>query len=79
MSLTSWLRESFCRLGTANRKRRRAARSAPLKRTRPQLESLEDRRVPAYAMTALYLSEAVDLNEAGQVVGYAGEDRKSVV
>lgn len=46
MSLTSWLRKSFGRLGT-NRKRRRAPRSAPPKRICLQLEPLEDRLTPS--------------------------------
>jgi probable HAF family extracellular repeat protein len=78
MSFTSWLRnvQSYCRLGTTNRKSRPAARCGPAKRFRLQLECLEDRCVPAqYAVTDLgalgYRAYAYDLNEAGQVVGYS--------
>jgi ribosomal protein L35AE/L33A len=56
MSFTSWLRNlrSFWHLGTTTRKSRRAARCAPAKRFRPQLEGLEDRVVPSFSPAVSY-------------------------
>src|SRR5262245_53127482 len=79
MSFNSWLHNLRSALtpgrGQRDHKRRGSLRAAT---HRPSLEALEDRCVPAlYAVTDLgtlggNLSSAADLNQADQVVGYAG-------
>jgi Calx-beta domain/FG-GAP-like repeat len=56
MSVTSWLRNvgSHCGFATMNRKWRRAARCKAPKRSRLQLETLEERCVPAFLAPVYY-------------------------
>lgn len=56
MSIISWLRkvQSCCRLGTTNRKGRRAARCGPSKCFRLRLEALEDRITPSFSPAASF-------------------------
>jgi probable HAF family extracellular repeat protein len=73
MSFTSWLRNLRSAPAPAwgHDKRGRQGRKRAATH-RPNLEVLEDRCVPAlYAVTDLGMLYATDLNEAGQVVGFA--------
>src|SRR5262249_39074885 len=78
MSLHSWLQNLRSALAPGQRQRHHGRRGLHRAAThRPSLEVLEDRSVPAlYAVTDLgslagNYSDAADLNQAGQVVGYA--------
>ncbi len=91
MSFTRWLRnlQSFCHLDTTTWKSRRAARSAPAKRARLQLETLEDRIVPSFSPVASYSAGAnpqavrtADFNGDGRLdlaVANNGDDSVSVL
>src|SRR5262249_8147792 len=72
MSLLSWLQNLRSALVPRHRKRRHRQRvSRRGIGPRLNVEVLEDRCVPAYTVTALDIS-AVNLNDAGQIVGNVG-------
>src|SRR5262245_6445438 len=73
MSFSRWLGRTV--LETVRLKD--ALKNRPTPRCRPQLESLEDRLCPSYTITDLGslgggYSDAVALNESGQVIGTSG-------